>query len=125
MEKQFKDIKDIDEVTKKWVKEAGLQQPSPQVLQNIMKTVEKKPYQPLINFRGWVLVAALFVLCMGLLYFYPIDMPFQMANGYSLPSINVSNITIYAVGFLVLFLIQVPFLKHIWIKEHQQKTLKS
>ena len=121
--------KEIEKLTQKWVQEAGLEQPSLDFVQKVMEAVDvsaskAKVYRPLISKRGWSLVAALFIACVVAIYLLPLG-----DSGYltsidltNLPSIQnpfegmtVSKPMLYAVGFLALFLVQIPFLKRKFI----------
>ena len=128
MEEQFRDM---DRLTRKWVKEAGEHQPSASFLSNVMMGIErqvaKQAYQPLISRKAWVFIVLLFIGWMGVLYYYPatqlnflkeltVTGYFSFENPFS--SIDISNITMYAIGFLALFLVQIPFLKHYMNKRY-------
>ena len=120
-----KSSKHIDKITQDWVEEAGIEQPSFGFANNVMRAIEakavrEKVYRPLISLRGWGLVAAFFVVSVVLLYYIPIgEIPYlKNMDITNVPSIKnpfagleVSKTMVYAVGFLVLFLIQIPFLK--------------
>ena len=121
--------KEIEKLTQEWVKEAGIEQPSLDFVQKVMDAVDvsaskSKVYHPLISGRGWSLVAILFITSLVAVYLLPLG-----ESGYlktidwsNLPSIqnpfeaiNVSKPMLYAVGFLTLFLVQIPFLKRKFI----------
>jgi len=121
--------KEIEKLTQKWVKEAGIEQPSLDFVQKVMDAVDvsaskSKAYRPLISGRGWSLVAILFITSLVAVYLLPLG-----ESGYlksidwsNLPSIQnpfeaikVSKPMLYAIGFLTLFLVQIPFLKRKFI----------
>ena len=118
-----------DEQTQEWIQEAGIEQPSSGFVHSVMDAIElnahtSKVYRPLISKRGWSLVAALFVASLVLVYFFPLGefRYLETIEFSNLPSIqnpfegmNVSKPMVYAVGFLALFLVQIPFLKRKFI----------
>jgi len=120
-----KPSKNIEKITQDWVREAGLEQPSSAFVRNVMNAIEKKSatqkvYRPLISKRGWGMVAAVFVVSVTLLYLFPIGELnyFNDVNLAEVPTIKnpfagleVSKTMIYGIGFLALFLVQIPFLK--------------
>jgi len=119
--------KNIDRITKNIIKDGGLHQPSPSFLTNVMEAVEAQTannevfYKPLISKRIWILLATLSVVVLGLLFIFPVFSEAYLFSQHSileginfefnLPKINLSKTTIYGIGFLSLFLIQIPFLK--------------
>jgi hypothetical protein len=120
-----KPSKNIEKITQDWVKEAGLEKPSSAFVQNVMNVIEKKSatqevYRPLISKRGWGMVAAVFVVSVALLYLFPIgevsyfnDLKLAEVSGIKNPfaGLEVSKTMVYGIGFLALFLVQIPFLK--------------
>ena len=124
MEKQSKNI---DRITKNILKDAGLHQPSTNFLSNVMQTIEaqsvRQPivYKPLISKTTWILLFALTTAVLVLLFIFPVfsetsffsqfTLPEQFKFEFNLPEMNLSKTTIYGIGFLSLFLLQIPFLK--------------
>jgi hypothetical protein len=120
-----KPSKNIEKITQDWVREAGLEQPSSAFVQNVMDAIEKrsatqKVYRPLISRRGWGMVAAVFVVGVALLYLFPIgevsyfnDLKLAEVSSIKNPfaGLEVSKTMVYGIGFLALFLVQIPFLK--------------
>ncbi len=120
-----------DDILQKWMDEAGLETPSPSFTDRVMqavgkKTVSKTIYKPLIGKKGWWMVAAAFVLCVGWLYFYPMG-EISYLNEISVKgpeiknpfeNLKVSRTTLYAIGFLGLFLLQLPLLKSLINKQY-------
>ena len=121
--------KEIEKLTQEWVQEAGIEQPSSDFVRNVMDVIDantsmSKVYRPLISSRGWGLVAALFVASLVVVYFFPLGefRYLETIDFSNLPSIqnpfegvNISKPMLYAVGFLALFLVQIPFLKRKFI----------
>ena len=124
MEKQYKDIAQL-------VKEAGLEKPSLDFLQNVMNSVEitsKKTttttaYQPLVSRRGWVVVC-LFVasILTGLLLsadsgssiLEPLNLslPYFKDIKNSFSSFTLHATTMYGTVFAaLLFVVQITILK--------------
>ena len=124
----FKDPKDA--LTRKYMNEAGIDKAPVGTYDAIMKQIEELnlyslKYKPLISRKGWVLIS-LFVLVffVGIFWvpierFYLNNLPeLGISNLFdSLGDLEISKITIYAIGFLGLFLIQLPFLKRILDKQ--------
>jgi hypothetical protein len=107
------------------VKEAGVYEPSPAFLNKVMASLEgkevKEVYQPLISKKIWWVLAAFFAALLIFLALSPVSdsavtynldflQKVQIGNVFS--HIKFSKILIYGIGFLGLFLIQIPFLKH-------------
>lgn len=112
-------------MTQDWVKEAGLEQPPGNFVKNVMQSINaqvvgQRVYRPLLSKRGWFLASAFFVASIALLYFFPIgelnylndvkiiELP-AIKNPFE--GVEVSKTMIYGIGFLALFLVQIPFLK--------------
>ncbi|MEM7087002.1 MAG: hypothetical protein AAF489_12510 [Bacteroidota bacterium] len=121
--------REIEKLTTEWVEEAGIEQPSLDFVHNVMEVIEasttkQKVYRPLISGKGWSLVAGLFVAILAVVYLLPAgEAPLFKALDWSgLPSLQnpfenlqVSKPMLYAIGFLTLFLVQIPFLKRKFI----------
>ena len=124
MEKQ---PENIDRITKKIIKDAGLHQPSKDFFSNVMEAIESQStsasivYKPLISKTTWMLIFAIAAVVLVLLFVFPvfsetslinpITIPEQFKFNFTLPEMKLSKTTIYGVGFLSLFLLQIPFLK--------------
>ncbi|NNM22501.1 MAG: hypothetical protein HKO54_03010 [Flavobacteriaceae bacterium] len=113
-----------DEITKKMIQEAGLEQPSAGFVRDVMNAIEVKStstvYRPLIGRRGWTAIAAVVVISLVVVYLMPSEgssffESLNLPTGASIPNpmekIEVSQTMLYAIGFLGLFLLQIPFLK--------------
>lgn len=128
MEKPFKNE---EEITKKWVEEAGLARPKASFSNDVLQRIQSKPTivraKPLVPSTGWIGIAAFFVFGMALLYFYPIErgifsIPFDTTTlkfPKGLGDFKISNTALYAFAFLSLFLLQIPFLKKFMEKQGQ------
>lgn len=126
--------KNEEEIIQKWMNEVGLETPSPSFTDRIMQAVEQKTaqktvYKPLISKKGWFVVAAIFVLSMGWLYFYPMgeisylnELPQVQSPDFKNPfsDIKISRSALYAIGMLALFLIQLPFLKSLINRQYSE-----
>lgn len=119
----------IDKLIHKLINEAGLENPSTEFFINVMDKIEVQKvsqpivFQPLISKKIWLLIVSFTIVALVLLSVYPIfteftlyqlpslsKLSFQLPE-MQLPEIQFSKITIYGIGFLSLFLIQIPFLK--------------
>ncbi|MBV1923991.1 MAG: hypothetical protein KUG68_08195 [Flavobacteriaceae bacterium] len=123
MEKPFNNIEDS---LYSLGENAGIKQPSPNFLSNVMEavskqSVEQKEYQPLISKKVWYTLAAAIVIGIVLINIFPSDSTGFLAQysftdylnfNFSLPEFKVSKTMIYAIGFLSLFLLQIPFIKY-------------
>jgi hypothetical protein len=117
--------KNIEEITQKWVEEAGIEQPSGDFVSSVMTAIEAKTapqtrYKPLISVGGWSVVLAIFVTTIVVLLLFPIGNLgiFDITSYTNLADfknpfagLKVSKIMIYGIGFLALFIIEIPFLK--------------
>ena len=119
-----KQSKNIDKLTHQLINEAGLEKPSADFFNNVMDKIEKqnvsKPivFQPLISKKIWLLLFAITVFAVVIFIVFPVfnstslyQLPSLSTLTIKLPEINLSKTTIYGIGFLSLFLIQIPFLK--------------
>ncbi len=122
MEEQYKDIERL-------VKEAGLDNPSPGFMQNVMKQIEVSEsktsyvYTPLISKSGWCIIGLITVAVIFTLTFLPdtTESVSKTIDFSFLNSIHIKNpisglvlpkTTIYGVLFLgILFFVQVTLLK--------------
>jgi len=123
----------MDKFTKKWIQDGGLETPAPNFSDTIMKAISssKKPvvvYSPLVNTKGWLFIAAMLIGVGVFLYFNPSDsnkwideiaIHNHMSFDLTFKSIQISKTMMYALGFLSLFFIQLPFLKRFVEKKYQ------
>lgn len=114
---------------KKSVQEAGLLKPSLDFSQRVMTAVAKNAaaktvYRPLITKPVWVLLGFMVAACILILFFFPSEGIslfdrwewVKLSNiEFSVPTLELSKTVTYAIGFLVLFLVQIPFLKRTFI----------
>ena len=123
MEKPFKNIEDSLYTLGK---NAGAEQPSPNFLANVMnavtsQSVVQKDYQPLISKKVWFTLVVVIVIGIVLMNVFPSDSAGYLAQysiadklsfNINLPEFKMSKTMVYAVGFLSLFLLQIPFIKY-------------
>ena len=117
--------------TKKIVKEAGLSKPSFDFTQRVMAVVSAQKatqniYQPLISKRTWAIVAATAIICLFFILLIPIEnesffsaLKLHERLQFSLPQLELSKTLTYAIGFMALFLLQIPFLKNYLGKQYR------
>lgn len=113
-----------EELVKKMIKGLPLERPSSdftqKVMQQVLRRSLKNSYQPLISKRAWLVIAMMFILGVLWLFYNPetslIDSEalswndkLQFKNPFE--TIELSKTTVYAIGFMALFLLQIPFLK--------------
>lgn len=113
-----------EELVKKMIKGLPLERPSSdftqKVMQQVLRRSLKNSYQPLISKRAWLVIAMMFILGVLWLFYHPetslIDSEalswnnkLQFKNPFE--TIELSKTTVYAIGFMALFLLQIPFLK--------------
>ena len=121
MEEQFNEL---DKFTSKWVQEAGVQKPSASFVDTIMKSIEAKSkpvvFAPLISKKIWILLGICAVCCLLYMYWVPVSesgladiniIREKLAFQNPIADFKFSKVTAYALGFLALFLVQIPFLK--------------
>jgi hypothetical protein len=121
MEKPFKDL---DKKTAQLFKDAGLEKVSPHFKNKVMDAITVRPapqkiYQPLITKQMWLLIAAGVAIIFLAVYLVPTESntfknPGLLINldlDIEMPKFHISRIFTYAIGFLALFLIEIPFLK--------------
>lgn len=122
MEKQFNRE---EKLIKKLLNEAGTEQPSADFKSRIMQQIEAKQaqvkvYKPLIPMSVWYIVGVLMIVAMGALYyqysgvdmdFFSFDLPKLSMPKINLPNLHFSRTMQYAIAFVALFFLQIPFLK--------------
>jgi hypothetical protein len=121
-----KSSKKIDRITQEIVRSGGLNKPSTNFKANVMEAVsmiesEKISYTPLISKKIWIVLAMVFLVVLVYLFQFTNtdfdlleDIPlFEKLAAFDLsfPEMKLSKEMIYGIGFLGLFLLQVPFLK--------------
>ena len=118
----FKDPKDAQ--TRKYLNEAGIDKAPEGTYAAIMDQITALnaysiAYKPLISRKGWLAIIGVFVLFLVGVFWVPIE-KFYLNNipqlgglDELLGQLQVSNTTLSAVGFLGLFLLQLPFLKRL------------
>lgn len=121
-----KSSKKIDKITQEIIRSGGLHRPSNDFVENVMKAVSaiesnRFTYTPLIPKKGWVILFLTFLVLLVYIFFFS-DTDFTLignillfekiaAIDLKLPEIKLSKELIYGIGFLGLFLLQIPFLK--------------
>ncbi len=124
MEKQFNRE---DQLIKKLLNEAGTEAPSADFKKRIMMRVENrnaaiKPYQPLIPKFVWYVLGVVLVTSVTGLYMMYADVSLSWSFDYkiprlidmpviNMPTISLSQTMQYAIAFVALFFLQIPFLK--------------
>lgn len=131
MEEQFNRE---DEFLKKLLNEAITEKPSADFKSKIMRHIEAdksliKAYKPLISERVWYLVAFAMVISTGWLYFQFSEISIDFSGNFDylkleilqiqLPNIHLSRTMQYAVAFVALFFLQIPFLKRVIDKQYE------
>ena len=122
MEEQFNNM---DRLTKKYVKDAGVHKPASDFLSNVMTAIDEKKtqtivYQPLITKKVWWIIGVVALASLIVLFLYPtssisylnnIDLTQNLAFENPFQDIKFSKTLVYGIGFLGLFLLQIPVLK--------------
>ncbi|MBT8296504.1 MAG: hypothetical protein KJO51_08810 [Gramella sp.] len=127
MEKQFNRE---DRLMKKLLNEAGTETPSADFKSRIMRTVkhrnaEIKPYKPLISRSGWLCIAVISTITFTGLYSLYSDISFSSYLNFKfpdlidIPKLDLSRTMQYAIAFVALFFLQIPFLKRFLDREYQ------
>lgn len=127
MEKQFSRE---DKLIKKLLNEAGTEKPSAELKSRIMMAVESRkavvtPYTPLIPKFVWYIVTGVILSAvMGLYLMYTEvsfswSFDFRMPRYIDMPNIRLSQTMQYAIAFIALFFLQVPFLKRFMDRQYQ------
>jgi len=107
------------------VKEAGLESPSKEFTKNVMAHLKPKTettavvYRPLIGKTTWIVIGLLALAVLLFVFFVPVGalpMANNLFDGISLELGNgwqpeLSKTSMYALGCMALFLVQIPFLK--------------
>jgi len=110
-----------EEFFKKIIKETGREKVSPDFYKNVMNAIEVKQtssfvYEPLISRNVWIaLVGVISLSVFGLFLMttgFSMNWNFGFINYISVPKIHLSSIMLYAIGFVSLFFLQIPFLQN-------------
>jgi hypothetical protein len=110
-----------DEFFKKIIKEAGREKASSNLYKNVMSAIEAKQsvnvgYKPLISRNIWIaIVLAISLSVFGLIVIttdFSMNWNFGFMNYISVPKLNLSSTMLYAIGFISLFFLQIPFLQN-------------
>ena len=115
-----------ENIIKKLLKEAPMETPSKDFSKKVMQHIEKKniymPYRPLISKTAWLGIAALFIVGLVWVYYNPSSSAYNLDTRSLSEKVNLKNpfeglhfskTTLYAIGFMALFILQVPVLKRI------------
>lgn len=125
MDKQFNRE---DRLMRKLLNEAK-EEPSVDFKIQIMKKValrnaKIRPYEPLISKSGWIRIAAVIITFItGVTYLNSgISIPglnFGIPDLVNIPEIKLSRTMLYAIAFVALFFLQIPFLKRFLDREYR------
>ena len=105
---------------KNLIKGVGREKPSQEFFSNVMTGIEAKPkrvlvYEPLISTTTWmVLGVASVISIIGLIFLatdFSMNWNFSFMRYFSVPKLQISSTMLYAIVFLSLFLVQIPFLQ--------------
>lgn len=124
MEKQFSKE---EVLMKKWMQEAGLEQPSSKFTMDLLKTIEirNKPlpvYEPLISKNAWILIGLFGVCFIGAMSLVVSDINWwqiNMLTDFEMPSIQLSSMMVYAIALVSLFVLEIPFLNKLLEKQQR------
>jgi len=125
MDKQFNRE---DRLMRKLLNEAK-EEPSVDFKIQIMKMValrnaKIRPYEPLISKSVWIGIAAVMITFItGVTYLNSdISIPglnFGIPDLVNIPEIKLSRTMLYAIAFMALFFLQIPFLKRVLDREYR------
>lgn len=125
--------KNKDLLARQLLKDAGLQKPSSNFSYTVLQAISKEevtvaPYKPLISKSIlWLFFLTIIVSCVLVFFLFEpsstsifdgLTLEGYKLPKYDLPVFSFSNILLYAIGFMSLFILQVPFLKHYFIKKY-------
>jgi predicted RND superfamily exporter protein len=108
-----------EEFFKKIIKETDREKASPDLFGNVMTAIEAKKtssfvYKPLISRTVWIALVVIISLSVFGLFLMTTDFSmnwnFGLMNYISVPKIDLSSTMLYAIGFISLFFLQIPFL---------------
>ena len=124
MEKQFNKNRQLDQ----WIKDVPLERAPSNFSQQVMNRLDSKPassvYRPLIPKWGWAIVGFFMVALVLWAFWAPASENISMLGEWT-PKVSLQNpfegmskTSVYAIGFMLLFLVQIPFLKRLLEKNH-------
>ena len=106
-------------------REAELEKPSANFSANVMKAIAVKKvvreYQPLISKNGWIVIFSV----IGMIFLgsflstvdYSLIPKLDFLSSWSFPKIELSGTMTWAIAFVSMFLLQIPFLKGVLEKQ--------
>lgn len=110
-----------EELLRKLLNEAGNEKPSADFKSNIMTAVRQAAapipeYKPLIPQAVWIGIIGVVITSIAALYYINSDFSIDPAANfrfpkYTLPELHFSKTMQYAIAFVALFFLQIPFLK--------------
>ncbi|UJH92561.1 hypothetical protein LZ575_08805 [Antarcticibacterium sp. 1MA-6-2] len=107
----------------KMMKDAGLEKPSIDFSANVMKAIAVKKavfeYKPLISRQAWTIIFS--IIGIAFFGFYQMNTGYSLISNFSLPDFNsfsvpkieLSQTMTWAIAFVALFLLEIPFLKRL------------
>lgn len=114
------------------MKELPLDAPSPDFTANVMERITAKTtvtqYQPLISKSAWIVISLLFLGALAWLYWNPsstlipsetLSFLDKVEMGNPFKEMQLPKTVVYAMGVMVLFLIQIPFLKRMMERSYE------
>ncbi|RKS45107.1 hypothetical protein BC962_2782 [Gillisia mitskevichiae] len=110
-----------EEFFRRIIQETNREKASPDLLRNVMYAIEAKQslnlaYEPLISRNVWIALVVLMSFAVLGLFLITTDFSmkwnFEFMNYISIPKINLSSTMLYAIGFVSLFFLQIPFLQN-------------
>lgn len=129
MEKPFNEQ---DNQLKHWMQELPMESPSPDFTHKVMERISAQStvtqYQPLIPKTAWVFIVLGLLASMVWLYWNPsssllpgdsVSLIDKITWTNPFEKLNLSKTMVYALGFLALFLLQIPFLKRLHDRQFQ------
>ncbi|WP_373059764.1 hypothetical protein [Zunongwangia sp. H14] len=113
-------------LAEKIIKTAGLEKPSVNFSANVLKAIADRQrvteYKPLISPGLWVAIAVVvLVTLIGLSMLTSgssVSSYFSFMSSIAFPQWNLSRTMIYAIAFVSLFFLEIPFLKRFLVKQY-------
>ncbi len=110
-----------ERLIKKLLNEVGTEKPSADFKSKIMMAVERKtapipPYKPLIPQAVWFMITGVVIIAIAGLSYINSDLSIDLSANinipkFDMPELHFSKTMQYAIAFVALFFLQIPFLK--------------
>ncbi|MDT0678186.1 hypothetical protein [Autumnicola musiva] len=114
-------------LAEKIVKNAGLEKPSADFSSKVLKAIAARQevvhYKPLISPWALIVFTGVMLAAVAGLFWttsdFSFEVDFKLINFVSIPKLEISGTMMYAIAFISLFFLEIPFLKRFLVKQYE------